>query len=295
VYLSPEFKALWDRIKHKTTYRVHFDNDELIERCIKAVIDAPPVAKTRLQWRTAGIAMGKAGIEVTEKAGSDIVNLAETDLVLPDVLTELQDRTQLTRQSITKILIESRRLNDFNRNPQQFIDIVATVIKSCKQLALVEGIRYQRLDGEDLEGIAANYYAQELLETNELTGYLRNLVQDTQRSVYEHVVFDSDVERTFAEDLEKNEAVKVYAKLPGWFKVPTPLEPYNPDWAVLIELDGREQLYFVAETKSSLFGDDLRSKERGKMACAQVHFAVLAAGIDNPARYIKVNALDGLF
>ena len=27
VLQSPEFKALWDRIKHKTTYRVEFDNE----------------------------------------------------------------------------------------------------------------------------------------------------------------------------------------------------------------------------------------------------------------------------
>jgi type III restriction enzyme len=289
VYLSPEFKALWDRIKHKTTYRVQFDNDKLIESCIKAVQDAPQVAKTRLQWRTAGVAMGRQGIEVSERkqGGADVVNLTESDVALPDVLTELQDRTQLTRQSITKILIESRRLNDFKRNPQQFIDIVAKAVKMCKQLALVEGIRYQRLGDQD-------YYAQELLETNELTGYLRNLVRDTQRSVYEHVVFDSGTERQFAEDLEKNEAVKVYAKLPGWFKVPTPLEAYNPDWAVLIERDGREQLFFVAETKSSLFGEDLRSKERGKMACAQAHFAALGRGIDNPAMYQKVKLVDDL-
>jgi type III restriction enzyme len=42
VLLSPEFKALWDRIKHKTTYRVEFDNDKLIERCIGALDNAPP-------------------------------------------------------------------------------------------------------------------------------------------------------------------------------------------------------------------------------------------------------------
>jgi type III restriction enzyme len=34
---SAEFQALWNRIKHKTTYRVQFDNEELIEKCIKAI------------------------------------------------------------------------------------------------------------------------------------------------------------------------------------------------------------------------------------------------------------------
>lgn len=61
VFLSPEFKALWDRIKHKTTYRVQFDNEKLIEDCIEAVQKAPPILKARLQWRKADIAIGEAG------------------------------------------------------------------------------------------------------------------------------------------------------------------------------------------------------------------------------------------
>jgi hypothetical protein len=40
--------------------------------------------------------------------------------------------------------------------------------------------------------------------------------------------------------------------------VPTPLGSYNPDWAVLVEQGRHERLYFVVETKSSLFTDDLR-------------------------------------
>src|SRR5690606_20394354 len=127
--------------------------------------------------------------------------------------------------------------NDFKRNPQQFIEVAADAINRCKRLALVDGIKYQRL-GEE------HYYAQELFETEELTGYLRNLVLDTKKSVYEHVVYDSTVERDFADALERNEAIKVYAKLPGWFKVPTPLGSYNPDWAVVVELNGQERLYF---------------------------------------------------
>ena len=89
---SPEFKALWDRIKHQTTYRVQFDNEKLVESCIGAVRNAPAIAKTRLQWRKAEIAIGKAGVEATERAGAATVVLDEGDIVLPDRLTELQDR-----------------------------------------------------------------------------------------------------------------------------------------------------------------------------------------------------------
>ena len=278
---SPEFKALWDRIKHKTTYRVQFDNGQLIRACVSAVIAAPPISKVRLQWRKAGMEIGQAGVIAREGRGSDTVVLDEGDIELPDILTELQNRTQLTRKSIASILVESQRLPDFQRNPQQFIETVADAINRCKRIVLVDGIRYQRL-GDDA------FYAQELFEKEELTGYLKNMLQDTQRSVYQHVVYDSDVERDFADQLEKNDRVKVYAKLPGWFKVPTPLGSYNPDWAVLVTTPDGDRLYFVVETKSSLFADDLRNAEAAKIACGRAHFQALAAGHgaeDRPAAY----------
>ncbi|SDQ23141.1 type III restriction enzyme [Paraburkholderia fungorum] len=278
VYLSDEFKALWDRIKHQTTYRVQFDNAKLLDDCIAGLKKAPAIAKARLQWRKADIAIGKAGVEAAEKEGAATVVLDETDIELPDLLTDLQDRTQLTRRSIITILTDSGRMDDFKRNPQQFIEQTAEIINRCKRLALVDGIKYQKI-GDD------HFYAQELFAKDELTGYLRNMLLDTRRSIYEHVIYDSDTERKFAEALETNNGVVLYAKLPSWFKVPTPLGPYNPDWAILFDQDGTQRLYFVVETKSSLFTDDMRSKEDAKMECGKAHFAALG-GTENPARYL---------
>jgi type III restriction enzyme len=213
------------------------------------------------------------------------VTLDEGDIDLPDILTDLQDKTQLTRRSIQRVLVESERLNDFKRNPQQFIELVAEIINRAKRMALVDGIKYQRIGAED-------YYAQLLFETEELSGYLKSMI-DANKSVHEQVIYQSDTERTFAEQLENNEAIKVYAKLPGWFRVPTPLGPYNPDWAVLVEKDGAERLYFVVETKSSLFTEDLRDKESAKIECGKAHFKALAVG-DNPAHYEVVRSVDDL-
>lgn len=286
IYLSDEFKALWDRIKHKTTYRVQFDNAKLITDCISALQKAPAIAKARLQWRKADIAIGKAGVQATEKSGAATVVLDEADIELPDLLTDLQDRTQLTRRTIVSILTGSGRLDDFKRNPQQFIELAAETINRCKRMALVDGIKYQKLGDQHV-------YAQELFEKEELTGYLKNMLMDTQKSIYEHVVYDSTTERDFADALEKNDAIKLYAKLPGWFKVPTPLGSYNPDWAVLVEEDGAQRLYFVVETKSSLFTDDLRDKESAKIECGKAHFQALAVG-ENPARYVVARSVDDL-
>lgn len=286
VYLSDEFKALWDRIKHQTTYRVQFDNAKLVTDCIAALQKAPVIAKARLQWRKADISIGKAGVAATEKAGAATVVLDEADIELPDLLTDLQDRTQLTRRTIVSILTGSGRLDDFKRNPQQFIELTAETINRCKRLALVDGIKYQRLGDQHV-------YAQELFEKEELTGYLKNMLLDTQKSIYEHVVYDSTTERDFADGLEKNDAIKLYAKLPGWFKVPTPLGSYNPDWAVLVEEDGTQHLYFVVETKSSLFTDDLRDKESAKIECGKAHFTALGVG-ENPARYVVARSVGDL-
>jgi type III restriction enzyme len=284
---SAEFQALWDRIKHKTTYRIHFDNEKLIKDCTKAIANGPPVSKARVLVRKADLSIGQGGVEAKERNNNSgaILTIEEGDIVLPDVLTDLQDRTQLTRKSLVRILTECGRLNDFKRNPQAFIEIAGEMINRTKRLALVDGIKYQQIGAD-------SYYAQELFQQEELMGYLKNMLKDTTKSVFEHVVYDSGgVERTFAEQLEKNEAVKIYAKLPAWFKVPTPLGNYNPDWAVLVEASGEERLYFVVETKGSLFNDDLRDSEAAKVACGEAHFKALATG-KNPARYVKATKLD---
>lgn len=288
VHISDEFKALWDRIKDKTTYRVKFDNEALVEACIKALKEMPAIPKVSLQWRKADIAIGKAGVVAAERERGAPVGLEETDIDLPDLLTELQDRTQLTRRTIYRVLTESRRLADFKRNPQRFIELAAETINRCKRKAMVDGIKYQRLGDE-------HYYARELFESEELTGYLKNLFE-AKKSVYEQVVYDSDTELTFAQQLEYNRDIKVYAKLPGWFTVPTPLGGYNPDWAVVVEQEGEERLYFyfVVETKGSVVADDLRGKEKAKIDCGKAHFEALKDR-ENPAQYKVASSVDDLF
>ena len=284
VLQGEDFKALWERIKYKTTYRVQFDNEALLATCIQA-IKAPnfAITKTRLQWRKADLAIGRSGVDTKGTVTSAPVTLDEGVIELPDILTDLQDKTQLTRRSIHRILVDSGRLDDFKRNPQQFIELTAEVINRSKRLALVDGIKYQRTGAED-------YYAQQLFETEELVGYLKSMI-DANKSVHEQVIYQSGTERTFAEQLEMNEAIKVYAKLPGWFRVPTPLGPYNPDWVVLVEKDGTERLYFVVETKSGLFTDDLRDKEEAKIECGRAHFKALAVR-ESSARYVVARNLD---
>lgn len=286
LFLNGEFKALWDRIKYRTTYRVLFDNNLLISACASAINQAPPVTRTRLEWRKSGIAIGRAGVEATEIPGASSVTLANEDIELPDLITELQDRTLLTRKSIVSILISSGRVEDFRLNPQHFIEDCAAHINRQKQLTLVDGIKYAKYgDGR--------FYAQELFESIELTGYLKNMLTDTPKSVFDGVIFDSLVERDFAQSMELNESVTLYAKLPGWFTVPTPLGNYNPDWAVVVNHEGQDSLYFVVETKGTLVPSELRDTEQAKVECAKAHFEALGAD-NSAARYILATDINDL-
>ncbi len=88
----------------------------------------------------------------------------------------------------------------------------------------------------------------------------------------------SEVEKQFAQDLDNNENVKLFVKLPSWFKVDTPIGPYNPDWAFVTERE--EKLYFVRETKSTLDSEECRTKENQKIACGRKHFDTLGVDYD---------------
>src|SRR5690606_32454108 len=100
-------------------------------------------------------------------------------------------------------------------------------------------------------------------------------------------------EAAFAYRRQKQQPATGYGKLPGRFKVPTPLGSYNPDWAVLVEKDGAERLYLVVETKSSLFTDDLGDKESAKIECGKAHFKALEVR-ETPARYVVARTVDDI-
>jgi type III restriction enzyme len=99
-------------------------------------------------------------------------------------------------------------------------------------------------------------------------------VQSTNdKTPYDYILYESEVEREVAEKLDQNENVKFFCKLPRWFVVPTPLGNYNPDWAVVTEND--EKLYLVRETKSTHDAAKRRDIENRKIECGKSHFSTL--------------------
>ena len=277
-----DFKELWDKIKYKTTYQVNFDGEKLKEKCIENIDNEVYIPSEKFLFEKKRIAITKGGIEEgfasLEEEKLDLKNRFK----LPDIVTYLQNETNLTRKSIVDILTRTKTLNSFKKDPQLYLEKVADIIKRTMKLFIVDGIKYQKIGDKE-------YYSQEIFQESELFGYLKtemnkqgNMV-DSTKSPYTSIVVDSDTERNFAQGLENSNNVIVYTKLPSWFKVPTPLGNYNPDWAVLVRPDlskNEEKLYFIVETKGSVFEEDRREIENLKIKCGEKHFKAISEKID---------------
>jgi len=270
--LAEPFLELWNRIKYKTTYSIEFDTEQFTKITAEKLADDISVRLDRLEYTKAQLENKASGIGVVREQSSYFATSENEYKVAPDILSYLQNETNLTRQTIIRILKESKTLNDFKRNPQLYMMQVAEIINRSKRLMMVDGIKYERLSDET--------YDQQLFLEDELTSYKENVLASTSnRTIYDHVIYDSDIERAFAEECEKDSDVLFYIKLPSWFKIKTPLGPYNPDWALLKEQNGEEKLYFVVETKGSSLSDHLRPIETAKIKCGTKHFDAIDTGV----------------
>jgi Restriction endonuclease len=285
VLQNADFQRLWNHIKFKTRFSVHFDSNQLIETCADSLKEKLNIPSIKVRYEKGLTEVNKAGVTVKE---TQLTYEQHVDMhfEVPDIITFLQNETELTRHSIVQILKQSETLYLFQRNPQLYMGDVAKIINSTKKSFIVDGITYKKI-GDNA------YYSQELFKEKELKGYLKsNMIPvNDERTPYDYIVYDSDTEKRFAEDCEKDPNVKMFVKLPDWFKIQTPLGHYNPDWAVSINENGIDKLYFVAETKGSILNEDLRPTEKGKIQCGKKHFEALGTGV----KLKETTSLRGLF
>ena len=269
IFLDSDFVALWDKIKYKTTYRVDYSTPELIANATKALKNMERIEAAKISYIEAQIDTGASGITAEEtKANYSTLKYAGN---LPDILAYLQKETELTRHTLVEILSESKRLKDFAINPQKFMDTVSAVIKRELHKLMIDGIKYEKLTVGDTA------YEMKLFKDEELNEYFQKSLE-VKKSVFDSVIYDSEIERKFAEDLDKREDIKLFVKLPATFKVETPIGTYNPDWAIVKHDD--ETIYLVRETKSTKDFEKLRNSESDKIKCGRKHFEALETNFE---------------
>jgi type III restriction enzyme len=265
VYLDDEFRKLWGKIKPKTTYSVEYDTDVLIEKASRAIREMDRIEKVKIVYKKAEVNIQEKGIGTKElRIQETTASYSEDKVNLPDLLAYLQKETELTRNTIVRILINSGRIEEFPLNPQKFIDSVTRLIKNDLHKLIVDGIKYEKIAGQE--------YEMRLFEETEIISYLNNLIE-VKKSVYDAIEYDSEIEKRFAESLDMRDDIKLFVKLPSWFKIDTPIGTYNPDWAIVKQ--GDDTLYLVRETKGIKDFEKLRNIETDKIRCAKRHFREL--------------------
>jgi type III restriction enzyme len=274
VHLRDDFRDLWSRINQKTRYRVHFETDELVDRAVNRLKAMERINPLTLVATRVDVDFTRAGVNADRVLEHD-TQVMGAPSVLPDIIAYLQKEAELTRHTLVTILKGSNRIDDFRINPQQFMAMAAREIGYAMHDLMLEGIQYEKIAGEVWE-------MQRIEEDAEkgISRYLKNLyeVQNREKTLFDAVEFESEVEKRFAADLDANEHVKLFVKLPRWFKIDTPIGEYNPDWAFVTERE--EKLYFVRETKSTLDSEERRTKENQKIDCGRRHFETLGANFD---------------
>jgi len=280
--LRLEFRELWDKIRQKTRYAVRIDSERLIAEVV-AELDRTTIAPPRVTITKAQVEVEGADEFVARQATATrtVIELrgryVSPNLVglMEHLLLHTTPPVRLTRRTLLEIFRRSAQKQAALDNPHGFATEAVRISKEKLADQLVAGIQYDRID--------------EWYEMCQFDGEIESWEQylvPTKRSVYDHVIFESETEREFVRGLERRDDVRLYLKLPSWFTVPTPVGEYNPDWAIVMEdrdehgeVRSRPLLYLVRETKDTTDRSRLRPDERRKIECGERHFDG-ALGVD---------------
>lgn len=273
-FASKEFKSLWEKINSKTYYTVDFNEDKLIESCIRALNSKLRVSKTLIVITEGYLKSTKQdqSPEMKRLIGREVTleEIAANNVTF-DLIGEIATATRLTRQAVAAILkgIDVNVFKLFAANPEEFIREAIKLIDEQKASTIIEHITYDKLDEE--------WSAEEIFVDPIISGeYGRNVI-DAKKHLFDKVKYDSSIEKDLAGELDIAESVELYVKLPSGFFINTPMGKYNPDWAISFHEGSVKHIYFVAETKGDTSELQLREVEKAKIECARRHFSVISS------------------
>lgn len=269
VKTNPDFIELWKRISKKTYYSVKYRTDELINKAVEEIRGMAEIEAVQITRKITEANITRAGVKA-EKVLDETTRDADAKKQIPDIMAFLQRETELTRGTLHEILLRSDRLKDFLCNPQAFMTEVAKRLNEVLHDIVIDGIKYEKIGDQAFE-----MRLFEEADEKHLGTYLDRLykVQNQERTTHDYIVYESKVEKEFAEKLDSMNSIRFFVKLPSWFVVPTPVGNYNPDWAIVAEKDAK--IYLVRETKGALEEERRRLIENQKIKCGARHFEAI--------------------
>ena len=292
-FAKKEFQALWKQINRKTYYEVDFETEGLIRKAIAGLDESLHVTPIHIAITSGKLEHIHSKEELEAGQAMQVgttrnvkVNEAVASGIRYDLLGELVQRTGLKRSTIATILqrIKPETFGMYRTNPEEFIIRAGNIINERKSSAVIEHIAYHKMDQQ---------YDADIFSAQELRGCIGIDAIRSDKSLYDLVVVDSQgVEKRFAEELEQQEMVEVYTKLPRGFYISTPMGKYNPDWAIAFREGSVKHIYFVVETKGSEDITQLREVEQNKIECARRHFASIS---DSTVKFDVVSSYSTLY
>lgn len=273
----PEFRELWEKISARSVYRVDFDTDELIRQSIFTLNGRLRVPKLFFRVEAGEMKEIRSKEELKEGASFEKKKsstygtkdqLRINNSVKYDLVGKLVEETDLTRKAVIAILtgIEKKVFDQFKENPEEFLIRAAALINEEKAAAVIRHITYRKLDKR---------YDEAILTMQGMKGRLGLNAMKAEKHLYDHVLYDSTNERDFAAELEADDQVLMYVKLPKRFTISTPVGRYSPDWAIIFRPGMAKYRFLVAETKGAGTPMQLRMIEESKVHCARVHFQAI--------------------
>jgi type III restriction enzyme len=290
-FYKKEFQELWNQINRKSVYTVKFDSEELVKKCVWTLDNHLQVPAIRYAIRHGEMNRIESQQQLksgeafqTRETKTELVEVKPDFRVKYDLVGKLMDETRLTRKTIVAILTGIKEVTflQFRKNPEEFMLRAAKLINEQKATTIIESITYDVLN---------DTFEADVFTKNTLSGQLGQNAIPVEKHIYDYVVTDSKIERAFARELDVSNEVRVYAKLPRGFFIPTPMGNYNPDWAIVFKEGEVKHIYFIAETKGSMESLELREVEKAKIECARKHFAKLNTG---KLKYDVVNSYEKL-
>lgn len=266
------FRRFWNVVARKTTYRIHMDEDELIRRSIESLNE---------------IRINDYILEVQSMRITDISDLNNAEYYGSesyigrarfnphDLVEEISEKTGLCYTSVLKIVAGISNQDQYIKNPPVFMEQAVFKIRQIQLDELVRCIEYSPI-GETYDFDFKDFRKDGC----------ENWVDTPNHGVWDKTLYDSILEKEFAKEADKitNTEVLCFLKFPSWYKIPTPIGNYEPDFGVVLHKrllsspDEDKEYYFVVEIKGTNDINDTRAltpHEIGRIKCAVKHFKSL--------------------
>ena len=270
--IKKAFDEFWNRMSRKTDFSVSFDEEKLVKLCAEA-LSSIKISDYRVQLQgTEIVDISEDGI--AEHNLGHIFRDAIASYSPVDIVEEISENTQLSYNTIFNIFRRIKDKSELVKNPPVFLHNAIIKINQIELNEMVRGIKYE-LTGES---IPFNFGDVSFDKTNQT-----KIADTPNRGFWNKLKVDSDIEKYFAEEADRDNEVLCLLKLPDYYTIPTPAGPYTPDFGLVLSRtnldDGStEDFNFVIEIKATNDINNtkvLRQSEINKIKCAVKHFESL--------------------